>query len=156
MGVFWVVAPCSMVKVYHRFKGLCCLHHQGLHHHCPDDGGRKYLWNVDKLLPDYTVLQPRRHPSSKRNLTHGKERKIICRISDLNDSDKVGIRRFLRFFLKVFWHEENFYLVFGNVQSLVAENHHWGSFWKIRVQYHCLTYGKAWHHSPVPDVFEEN
>jgi hypothetical protein len=31
--------------------------------HCPDDGGSKYLWNVGKLLPDYTALQPRRQPS---------------------------------------------------------------------------------------------
>jgi hypothetical protein len=28
----------------------------------PDDGGSKDLWNVDKLLPDYTALQPRRQP----------------------------------------------------------------------------------------------
>jgi hypothetical protein len=28
--------------------------------HRPDDGGSKDLWNVGKLLPDYTVLQPRR------------------------------------------------------------------------------------------------
>jgi hypothetical protein len=45
MAVFWVVAPCSLVEVY-RF------------HH---DGGSKDLWNVGKLLPDYTALQPRRH-----------------------------------------------------------------------------------------------
>jgi hypothetical protein len=32
--------------------------------HRPDDGGSKYLWNVGKLLPDYTPLQPRRQPSS--------------------------------------------------------------------------------------------
>jgi hypothetical protein len=32
--------------------------------HRPDDGGSKDLWNVGKLLPDYTVLQPRRQPSS--------------------------------------------------------------------------------------------
>jgi hypothetical protein len=32
--------------------------------HCPDDGGSKDLWNVGKLLPDYTALQPRRQPSS--------------------------------------------------------------------------------------------
>jgi hypothetical protein len=32
--------------------------------HRPDDGGSKYLWNVGKLLPDYTVLQPRRQQSS--------------------------------------------------------------------------------------------
>jgi hypothetical protein len=28
------------------------------------DGGSKDLWNVGKLLPDYTALQPRRQPSS--------------------------------------------------------------------------------------------
>jgi hypothetical protein len=30
--------------------------------HRPDDGGSKNLWNVGKLLPDYTALQPRRQP----------------------------------------------------------------------------------------------
>jgi hypothetical protein len=29
MAVFWVVAPCSLVEVYRRFRGSCCLHHQG-------------------------------------------------------------------------------------------------------------------------------
>jgi hypothetical protein len=29
-----------------------------------DDGGSKDIWNVGKLLPDYTALQPRRQPSS--------------------------------------------------------------------------------------------
>jgi hypothetical protein len=28
MAVFWVVAPCSLVEVYQRFRGPCCLHHQ--------------------------------------------------------------------------------------------------------------------------------
>jgi hypothetical protein len=32
--------------------------------HRPDDGGSKHLWNVGKLLPDYTVLQPKRQQSS--------------------------------------------------------------------------------------------
>jgi hypothetical protein len=50
MAVFWVVAPCSLVEVYH-----------GNH---PYDGGSKYLWNVGKLLPDYMVLQPIRQPPS--------------------------------------------------------------------------------------------
>jgi hypothetical protein len=27
MAVFWVVAPCSLVEVYQRFRGPCCLHH---------------------------------------------------------------------------------------------------------------------------------
>jgi hypothetical protein len=29
MAVFWVVAPCSLVEVYQRFRGPCSLHHQG-------------------------------------------------------------------------------------------------------------------------------
>jgi hypothetical protein len=29
MAVFWVVAPCSLVEVHQRFRGPCCLHHQG-------------------------------------------------------------------------------------------------------------------------------
>jgi hypothetical protein len=28
IAVFWVVAPCSLVEVYQRFRGPCCLHHQ--------------------------------------------------------------------------------------------------------------------------------
>jgi hypothetical protein len=26
---FWVVMSCSLVEVYRRFRGVCCLHHQG-------------------------------------------------------------------------------------------------------------------------------
>jgi hypothetical protein len=29
MAVFWVVAPCSLVEVYRRFRGACCRHYQG-------------------------------------------------------------------------------------------------------------------------------
>jgi hypothetical protein len=29
-GVFWNVAPCSLVEVYRRFRGACCLRHQGM------------------------------------------------------------------------------------------------------------------------------
>jgi hypothetical protein len=29
MAVFWVVALCSLVEVYQRFRGPCCLHHRG-------------------------------------------------------------------------------------------------------------------------------
>jgi hypothetical protein len=64
MVVFWVVAPCSLVEVHQRFRGSCCLHHQGDKGDRPDDGGSRDLWNVGKLVPDYTALQPRRPPSS--------------------------------------------------------------------------------------------
>jgi hypothetical protein len=30
MAVLWVVAPCGLVDVYQRFRGPCCLHHQGI------------------------------------------------------------------------------------------------------------------------------
>jgi hypothetical protein len=30
IAVLWVVAPCSLVDVYQRFRGPCCLHHEGL------------------------------------------------------------------------------------------------------------------------------
>jgi hypothetical protein len=39
---------------------------------CPDDGGRKHFRNVGKLLPDYTVLQPGRQPSSKSMFSFSK------------------------------------------------------------------------------------
>jgi hypothetical protein len=29
MIVLWVVAPCSLVEIYQRFRGPYCLHHQG-------------------------------------------------------------------------------------------------------------------------------
>jgi hypothetical protein len=29
MAVFWVVAPFYLVEIYRRFRGACCLHHQG-------------------------------------------------------------------------------------------------------------------------------
>jgi hypothetical protein len=28
MAVFWVVAPCSLVEVYQRFRDAFCLRHQ--------------------------------------------------------------------------------------------------------------------------------
>jgi hypothetical protein len=37
MAVFYVVAPCSLVEVYQRFRLTCCLHYR------PDDRGSKYL-----------------------------------------------------------------------------------------------------------------
>jgi hypothetical protein len=30
MAVFWIVAPSSVVEVYRRFRGPCCLYHQGI------------------------------------------------------------------------------------------------------------------------------
>jgi hypothetical protein len=32
MAVVWVVAPCNLVDVYRRFRGVCCVHYQGDKH----------------------------------------------------------------------------------------------------------------------------
>jgi hypothetical protein len=29
MAVFWVAGPCRLAELYQRFRGTCCLHHQG-------------------------------------------------------------------------------------------------------------------------------
>jgi hypothetical protein len=29
IAVFWDIAPCSLIEVYQRFRGPCCLYHQG-------------------------------------------------------------------------------------------------------------------------------
>jgi hypothetical protein len=29
MAVFWVVAQCNLVQIDRRFRGACCIHHQG-------------------------------------------------------------------------------------------------------------------------------
>jgi hypothetical protein len=52
MAVFWVVAP------------------------------SKHLWNVGKLLPDYTAQQPRKKPSSNKPPW---EHKISIKIREQND-----------------------------------------------------------------------
>jgi hypothetical protein len=51
MAVFWVVAPCSLVEVYRRFRGACCLNHQSDDH--PDDGSattKKTVSNLQKYF----------------------------------------------------------------------------------------------------------
>jgi hypothetical protein len=58
--------------------------------HCPDDRGRKFLWNVSKLLTDYTALQPKRQPSSfsppwePQILLNTKKSNICCCESVIN------------------------------------------------------------------------
>jgi hypothetical protein len=47
MDVFWVVAPCSLVEVYQRFRDACCFHRQG------DDDGRSF---DEKYDGDYRYI----------------------------------------------------------------------------------------------------
>jgi hypothetical protein len=59
MKICWDVAPCSLVEIDRRFRGVYCLHHQG-----DDNGNTKLFRNVGKLLPDCTAQNPRRQSSS--------------------------------------------------------------------------------------------
>jgi hypothetical protein len=89
--VFCFVAPCSLVEVYQRFRSPCCFHHQGVNHR-PDDGGSKDLWNIGKLLPNYTALQPRRQPSTKYPfIKYGPARSLstLKRLSDVRSRCQV-------------------------------------------------------------------
>jgi hypothetical protein len=54
MTASWDAASCSLAEVY-----------------SPDDGGRKHLWNISKLLLDYTAQQPRGQPSSINSFITG-------------------------------------------------------------------------------------
>jgi hypothetical protein len=46
MAVFWVVAPCSLVEVYQRFRGPCCLHHRPDVHNRRRENLKSYLVSV--------------------------------------------------------------------------------------------------------------
>jgi hypothetical protein len=53
---------CHVVKIHEGFGGTCCLHLQVAY---SEDGGRRSLRNLIKLLPDYTVSHLRRQYSSE-------------------------------------------------------------------------------------------
>jgi hypothetical protein len=53
-AVFWVVAPCSRLEIYQRYRSACCL-----------SPGR-HLWNV----PDHTAQQPNQKTAIFTNKLH--------------------------------------------------------------------------------------
>lgn len=58
MAVLWVVALCIQVEFCRRFRGVCC----------PDDGRSTYFWNVNELLPENTMKEPRSCPAVKTSI----------------------------------------------------------------------------------------
>jgi hypothetical protein len=67
MAVFWIATPSSLAEVYQRFRGASIIRAMME----DNDGGSKYLRNVDKLPPDYTAQQPKRQPYSySKSQTH--------------------------------------------------------------------------------------
>jgi hypothetical protein len=83
--VWWDGRQCSLVEVYRRFKGSCCLHHQ-------DVGGCKHLWNIGKLLRDYTAQQ-----SWRQSPAWGKMQRSECH----NHSEYIRDKRSWMFFCDV-------------------------------------------------------
>jgi hypothetical protein len=74
--VFWDVTPCSLVEVYRRFRGACCLHHQG---GCPEASVNFYqtIWRntlEGSHLHGMFVLMSYLQPS----------RNSFCRVLHLN------------------------------------------------------------------------
>lgn len=49
MAVFWILAPCTLVGVYQRFRGPCCFHNRG---NCRGWNSKTYLppWEPQILL----------------------------------------------------------------------------------------------------------
>jgi hypothetical protein len=56
MDVFFVVAPCSLVEVCRRFRGACCLHHQGESIWRPRDCNIYFSINGSNLLPFIIII----------------------------------------------------------------------------------------------------
>jgi hypothetical protein len=61
--------------------------------HRPDDGDSKHLWNVGKLLPDYTSQRPRRQPSSNTAFQLEKDRELWMEVKAANSYLQVKWRR---------------------------------------------------------------
>jgi hypothetical protein len=52
MTVFWDVASCSLVEVYRRFRGTCCLQHQG--------DQKNFYQTARRNIPEDSYLYTRR------------------------------------------------------------------------------------------------
>jgi hypothetical protein len=64
IAVFWVVAPCSLVEFYQRFRGPCCVHHQG------DEAARtsETLVNFYQTTRCYNLEDSNLHTHRRENL----------------------------------------------------------------------------------------
>jgi hypothetical protein len=59
IAVFWVVAPCSLVEVYQRFRGPCCLHLRETED--PEDSNLQECTNIHKFQRKGFVPRPLFH-----------------------------------------------------------------------------------------------
>jgi hypothetical protein len=63
--VLWDVRPRRLGEIYQPFEGTICLHFQDRKLFFPEDGGSKFLQNINNFLSDYT-----RHHNPKYNNLH--------------------------------------------------------------------------------------
>jgi hypothetical protein len=66
MTVFRDVAPCSLVDVYRRFRGACCLHHQGT---CKTSANVYQIARRKHLLRQTSSYSPRENLKSHQDDT---------------------------------------------------------------------------------------
>jgi hypothetical protein len=68
MAVFWVVAPYSLVEVYLRFRGSCCLHHQGDAAESTSETSAKFYQTIRLNNPEDSHAHTRRRENLKYHL----------------------------------------------------------------------------------------
>jgi hypothetical protein len=57
MAILWIVAACSLVGFYRRFRGSCCLHHQGDDHPETSETSVNFYQTTRRNNPEDSHLQ---------------------------------------------------------------------------------------------------
>jgi hypothetical protein len=130
MAVFWVVAPCSLVEIYQRFRGPCCLHHQVVHltyvsmfvfkvvtPRGPAGRDQRFVWSSKTLV---SVYRSTLHYNPVDQHSTCVSRKVHC-------STVPCTELFFAVIQKLFAVEA---LIFGNVET--------GSSTVTSYQHHCV------------------
>jgi hypothetical protein len=73
MAVFWVVAPCSLVGVYRRFRGGCRLYHQS-----PPSPGRLSLIALVMEAASTSETSENFYQTTRRNNQEGNHLQPQC------------------------------------------------------------------------------
>jgi hypothetical protein len=68
MAVFWVVAPCSLIEIYQRFRRICCLNHQVDGAACTSETSVNFYQTTRCYNPEDSHLHTRRRENLKSYL----------------------------------------------------------------------------------------
>jgi hypothetical protein len=92
IAVCWVVAPCSLIEVYRRFRGTCSLRHQG------GETSENFYETTLRYNPEGSHLHTRRHENLKSYWCHFHCKKWLQFISSVACFRVMFIfKRILRF-----------------------------------------------------------